>query len=183
MRGRANAIAMNTSPQPAHTETPFRGQTSWPQFRQVQSALLPWWARPYVTAAAMTYLMVSLGVGWSAALSSPAEAVWDLLFAGFTVIAIWAGTFYLHSRAWKAHNALHGDITGTVGEKGIEWSTAITSSSFPWEKILKFKQLPDMTLAFYSSRCALYFPRSFFSSEEDWRHFNDTVSRHVKSPA
>lgn len=132
-----------------------------------------------MTAAAMTYLMVSLGVGWSVALSSPAEAIWDLLFAGFMVIAIWAATFYLHTRAWKAQDALHGEITGTVGEQGIAWSTATTSSQFPWEKILKSKQLPDMTLAFYTPRCAFYFPRDFFASDEDWRQFNDTIALHI----
>jgi len=174
---------MNTSPEsPAHKETPFRGRTSWPQFRQVQGALLPWWAKPYVTAACMAFLMVSLGTGWGVALSSPVKAIPDLLVIGFLLVFIWAATFYLHTRAWKAQDALHGEITGTVGEQGIEWATATTTSKFSWEKILKYKQLPDMTLAFYSPRCAFYFPRDFFVSDENWRQFNDTVAAHVKLP-
>lgn len=174
---------MNTSPESlAHKNTPFRGNASWPQFRRIQRALLPWWANSYVTAAYMTFLMVSLGTGWGVALSSPVEAIGDLVVVGFLLAFVWGATFYLHKRAWKAQGALHGEITGTVGEQGIEWTTATMTSKFPWAKILKYKQLSDMTLTFYSPRCAFYFPRDFFSSDEDWRQFNDTVATHVKLP-
>lgn len=157
----------------------FSGEIDLEQYRIVQKLLLPVWAKPYAFAACISYVFISIGVGWSTALKSPIKALPDLITIGIVFLAYWAMTIYSTKRAWKTHRELHGKVNGVVGPTGVEWNTASTASKFSWEKIVKCKHTHDMTLIFYTPRCAFFFPSSFFTSASDWASFNEIVKEHA----
>jgi hypothetical protein len=158
---------------------PFSGSPSKQAFLRVQSLLLPAWARWYVFAPGVLYLFVSFGVGWTAAISTPTSALPDLFLTVLFLLASAAITRYLRIKTWRNTMALVGNIHGVITDTGIEWITAHTTSKFEWDKFIKARQETDLSLVFYAERCALYFPRSFFASEQEWQQFREIVRLRV----
>jgi hypothetical protein len=154
----------------------FAGTVTRDEFARIQSLLLPRWARWYVfyPVAAVVVLAVSLP---GARLS---ELVVD--FAAFFVlfpIAMALFTRRVRTRAWKQALRLNGRVHGAITPEGIEWNTERTATRFDWAKIERVAQTADLTLAFYSARCAFFFPRSFFASEAEWAAFNRAIAGYV----
>jgi hypothetical protein len=85
----------------------------------------------------------------------------------------------VRARAWKQATRLNGRVHGVITPAGIEWNTERTASRFEWAKIVRIKQAGDLTLAFYTPRCAFFFPRSFFASEAEWAAFNEAITGYV----
>lgn len=139
----------------------FGGQVDRKQFRAIQKLLLPWWAKPQILVLAVLYLVISSGVGWKTALVEPAKALPDLAVALAIILGYFAWSSFYWNRTWKAYQNLHGQISGTVGQDGVEWNTSTASSRFSWEKIHKYKRTPTITLVFYAPRSALFFPPQF----------------------
>ena len=154
---------------------PFAGTISRRAFTRVQSLLLPWWARWYVFVPCVLFVFLSTGVGWSKAIASPVSAVPDLLLAGLVLAASAGITMYGRARAWRNAVSLTGRVSGAATTEGIEWNTANTSAKFVWEKLVRVREDGNLTLVFYAPRCAFYFPREFFNSEQAWSSFNEVL--------
>jgi YcxB-like protein len=162
---------------------PFRGEITQFDFARAQSLLLPKWATAYVIVPLCLFLFIHLGIGWSATFQNPLSALPDLLFAFAVIAAYWAITWFGRRRAWQADAQMHGQTYGLLSPVGLEWNTEITSTKLPWNKLLRFKEVKDLVLIYYSPHCAFYFPRSFFSSEESWGSFKKLLALHFHKSA
>jgi hypothetical protein len=159
----------------------FSGSVSREEFSRVNSLLLPRWMRWYFFVPCVVYLFVSIGVGWTAALHHPLAAAPDLAVAALVLAAAAAITIYLRSKNWRSVTSLTGKVHGAATVSGIEWNTDNTSARFAWEKLVKVRRARDLTLVFFAPRCAFYFPRSFFESDDSWKQFNDVLDANVVS--
>ncbi len=151
----------------------FAGTVTRDEFSRIQTRLLPAWARWYV------FYPVALAVVLAIELpgARPSQLVVD--WAAFLVlfpIAMALFTRRVRTRAWKQALRLNGRVHGAVTAGGIEWNTERTAARFEWAKIERVSRTADLVLAFYSARCAFFFPRSFFASEADWAAFNEAIA-------
>ena len=150
----------------------FAGTVTRGEFDRIQSMLLPRWARWYVfyPMLAAVFCAVSLP---GAKLS---DLLVDLVIVVLFPLAMLVVTRRARSRAWRQAQRLGGAVHGAITSEGIEWNTADTASRFEWSKIVRVTQADGMTLAFYTPRCAFFFPRSFFASESVWWEFNGAIA-------
>jgi hypothetical protein len=143
----------------------FAGRVTRDEFIRVQRMLMPTWAQPYV-------LFPVIGV--AVLYANPIALGWTLnivVAVALALLLMWS-TRRTQVRSWKEHVQVAGRVHGSIGPDGLEWITKHTQSRFEWAKIVRVKQGQDMTLAFYSPRCAFYFPRSFFETPQAWEAFN-----------
>jgi hypothetical protein len=138
----------------------FRGELTRQQFSQVQSLLLPLWARAYVVVPMCVLLFISIGVGWPAVLANPLAVFPDLLFALLVLLASALILWFGRRKAWQANARLHGEIHGQLTAEGLEWNTSITKANFPWSKLLAFKESGDLVLVLYAPRVRSTFRRT-----------------------
>ncbi len=137
----------------------FAGTISKRDFSRVQSMLLPSWVRWYVLIPCVLYVFVSAGVGWSKAISDPASSLPDLILSGVVLLACAAIAKYGRIRAWRNTVSLVGKVHGAATERGIEWVTMNTTSTFEWEKFVKARwQEANLSLVFSILRVVLSFP-------------------------
>lgn len=158
----------------------FSGTISKSDFLRVQAMLLPLWARWYVTATCVLFVFVSTGVGWSVVFSKPLSLIPDLIYTVILMIALAAMNRYMLIRNWRKMISLSGDVRGIASDWGIEWANENTTSKFEWAKFIRIQQKPDLTLVHYSSRCAFYFPRTFFESDTEWQRFNEIAYARIE---
>jgi hypothetical protein len=76
---------------------------------------------------------------------------------------------------------LHGAVTGYACAEHIVWRTQFADSAYQWQKFIRVRSSPDLILLYYSARCALYFPREFFSSDDQWAAFRALVDGKLPS--
>ena len=150
----------------------FAGTATRQEFDRIQSQLLPTWARWYVLYPALAAVIFAISLP-GARLS---ELVFDLA-AFFVLFPIGMAMFTrrVRTRTWKQAMRLGGRVHGAITPEGIEWNTERTAARFEWAKIIRVKQVADLTLAYYTPRSAFYFPRSFFATEADWTAFNQAI--------
>ncbi len=155
------------------TATPvtFAGTLTRAEFGRVQSMLLPAWARWYVI-----FPLLAVGLFFfSGSREEAANPSLQLLSTALILIgAAWAMR-YTRTRAWNQLVRLHGRVSGTLTSDGIDWHTSMSTTRFEWAKVIRIARADGLTLAFYTPRCAFYFPRSFFESEEAWAAFNAVI--------
>jgi hypothetical protein len=96
-------------------------------------------------------------------------------------VLMWGTTVFARRRQWRKMDATQRDITGSIGEAGIEWSTPMTTARFPWSKLVKVRQHREMLLIFYNASCALYAPKQFFATETEWREANALALRRLSA--
>lgn len=149
----------------------FGGTLSFAQFDRIQQVLLPWWMRKWVVIPFVLYASIFGDRGWATVLSNPVMQVVGLCVGTTILLLMWGLVRFARRRVWKRVVALNGAISGSAGADGVEWNTALTQARFPWAKFIKLRKRPDLLLLYYMPRCALYFPRAFFGSEEAWRTF------------
>jgi hypothetical protein len=166
-----NGDGNNPNPNP---DIPFGGALTFRRFDGLQKAMLPWWLRAYVTVPCVIYLFV---------FNEPDVTFMNILLALAVLLLLWGMTHFGRRRAWKQVVGLQGDIAGGVGEDGVRWDTNISKASFPWTKFIKLRERPGMLLLYYAPRCALYFPRDFFGSEEHWTAFRALAARKLAPAA
>jgi hypothetical protein len=156
----------------------FTGALTFQRFVAVQKALLPRWSHPLVTGACFVWILGT----WSGTSSwyEPATLAVNVPIAAAIVSIVWGATRFTYRRHWRRMTALHGALAGTVGATGIRWKTGIGESFFPWEKIVRAREIGDMVLLHYAPRCALYFPREFFADEAAWEAFRSIVRTRAK---
>ena len=107
------------------------------------------------------------------------DALANVLFAVGMIVFIWGVTSVGRYRQWRQVKADQQGITGSIGDTGLEWNTPMTTAKFPWSKLVKVRQHPDMLLVFYNARCAFYLPKSFFATETEWSEANALALRRL----
>lgn len=143
---------------PSITSIPFKGMVTGAEFARVQQLVAPWWASRPMTVLWLLFTFVLLE-GW---ITGP-------LIALPVIILVYAGVALISRVQWRRVVELQQEINGTIGDAGIVWNTAMTTTNVPWAKIVKVHQHADMLLLFYNGRCALYIPKRFFSTDSAWR--------------
>ena len=154
---------------------PFGGTVTRAEFARIQTLLLPAWARWYVMYLCLGVILLA---------TSLPHATWSglattALFAVGFVVAMALFTKRTQARTWKRVVALNGRVHGAIGPAGLEWNTANAQSRLEWARIAKIAHGRDLTLAFYAPRCAFFFPRSFFESEQAWHAFNAAIDAYA----
>ncbi len=79
-------------------------------------------------------------------------------------------------RAWQSNKLVQGEISGVIDQEGIVWSHAYGELRYPWEIILKYREVADIFLLYTAINQALLLPHSFFNSEEDWKQFRQLIA-------
>lgn len=152
---------------------PFKGSITREQFSLVQRLLLPWWG---TTRVSMLWMVIgTLVIGVQDCLvngTSPLEAFFSLAWTPVLIVFTAGLTAWGRQLQWRQVSANAQEITGNLGDAGIEWNTPMTSAKFPWSKLVKVRQHREMLLIFYNSRCAFYVPRNFFADEATWQAAN-----------
>jgi hypothetical protein len=155
---------------------PFTGSLSYPRFVDVQRALTPRWASPVVTWFSLLVLYFIFSDPYFLdTLGDPVELLSAAIFCAVGVLILHGLTRFIWRRNWRKSMLVHGDVTGCVSAEHIAWRTELADSTLQWNKFIRARSAPDLLLLFYSSRCALYFPREFFGSDEDWAAFRALV--------
>jgi hypothetical protein len=158
----------------------FAGTLKESQFDRVQKALLPIWMRWYVFVPSVLICFVQIGAGWEHVWQEPLRAVPDLLWS-LPVLAACAVIIKIgRRRAWKNYQRFHGAVSGHLGSDGLEWKTEATTTSLPWVKTTGHRVSRDLALLYYAPRCAFFFPREFFLSDQDWSLFQQLLGEHSK---
>lgn len=162
----------------------FAGTVTRDQFSLVQRLLLPWWGEMKMTALCIVIVALIFEVGVSATTDTPLVRVLAALFwSGPMIVLVWGVTKFARYRQWVRTESIVRDITGSIGDGGVQWNTTMTTASYPWSKIIKVRQHPDLLLLFYSGQCAFYFPRQFFASDSAWSDANALAMRHFNAKA
>jgi hypothetical protein len=161
---------------------PFSGSLSHARFVEIQRAMTPWWGRLYMTWLFLSVLQFSLGErGFLDTLGDPVELLSVFIFSTAGILFLWALTRFVWRRSWRRNMALLGDVTGLAGAEHILWRTQLADSQFQWRKFTRARTTPELLLLHYSPRCALYFPREFFASDEQWTAFRALVDSKLPS--
>jgi hypothetical protein len=150
----------------------FAGQVTRPEFERVQTRLLPVWARWYVM---YPVLLVIFGA-FTLPGARPSELAGDLVFVIGFPLAMRVVTKRARTQAWKQMVGLSGRVHGVITADGIEWNTERSTTRYEWARIPRIAQADGLTLAFYSKRCAFFFPRSLFESDAAWTAFNAAIA-------
>lgn len=161
---------------------PYKGTITREQFSLVQRMLLPWWGTMRLTTLWIVIGALVFAVGDHIVTGTLLlEALSSLFWATAMIVYVWGLTTYVRHRQWRRVNATQQDITGNLGKAGIEWNTPMITAKFPWSKIVKIRQHPEMLLIFYSSNCAFYVPKHFFATETAWSEANALALRQLPS--
>jgi hypothetical protein len=159
---------------------PFAGAITRKQFFLVQRLLLPWWGTMPVTALMLVCCAWMVDAGGNDPTDTPMiKLLSTLIWAAGMILLVWGIVTFARRRQWRQVEATQQEIRGTIGEAGLEWSTPMTTSKFPWSKIIKVRQHPEMLLMFYSANCAFYVPKRFFATETAWNEANALALRQL----
>jgi hypothetical protein len=161
---------------------PFSGALSHVRFVAIQRAMTPWWGRLYMTWLTLCALQFYFSDrDFLDTLGDPVEALSTAILSTAGVLFLWVLTRFVWRRAWRKSMALHGGVTGRADAEHIQWRTQFANSEYQWNKFIRARSGPDLLLLHYSARCALYFPREFFASDEDWAAFRALVDSKLPS--
>lgn len=158
---------------PLTNSIPFKGMVTSAEFARMQRLVAPWWASRPMTALYLLLVCVNF-YGWFTG-----------ILVALPVIAVFFTVLAVASRVQGRRGAaLQQEINGTISDDGVGWNTAMTTANFPWTKVVKVRQHPEMLLVFYSSMCAFYMPKRFFATESAWQEACALAVRHqVKTVA
>jgi hypothetical protein len=161
--------------QPSTPSFAFAGTLTLEEFGRVQKTILPVWTRWYVTTPLQAIVLFCV----TGLPKEPSTWLYDLGALAVVLIAVQLTIRRARMRTWKQSVQIVGRVHGAITPDGIDWVTDRSTSRYEWAKIIAVKQADGLTLAFYAPRCAFYFPRSFFDSDETWAGFNLAIAAYV----
>ncbi|AFZ36085.1 hypothetical protein Sta7437_2553 [Stanieria cyanosphaera PCC 7437] len=82
-------------------------------------------------------------------------------------------------KAWQSNKLIHGNFSGVATEKTLFWNHPYGESRFPWDVMLKYREVKNIMMLYTEIDRALIIPRNFFYSEEDWQEFRQLVTSKV----
>jgi hypothetical protein len=157
----------------------FGGTITREQFSLVQRLLLPWWGSMRFTALCIVIVapLLNAGLGILNGISLE-EFIFSMMWALAMIVFVWALVKFSLRRQWTMIQTTQPQITGNLNVNGLEWNTPMTTK-FPWSKLVKIRQHPEMLLIFYSPKCAFYMPKQFFATESAWNEANAFALRQL----
>ncbi|MES3002486.1 MAG: YcxB family protein [Pseudomonadota bacterium] len=138
----------------------------------MQRALTPLFFRWYILLPVLYYTLWLGGRNLSRIrYATPSELRADLIALIAVGFLVWGAKALGLHLAWRNNQKYQDEVNGYADAIGIEWNAVYSSTRFPWAKLRRAKQVPEMSLVYYSRNCAFYFPRQFFRTAEDWDAF------------
>jgi hypothetical protein len=167
---------------PLPDEIHFRGSISREEFVRIQSELSPVWLRWYVVLPIVMCILFVGGPGLSEVRSM---RTYQLVgeFGPFLIMLLfyWGARILVARWTWKNNQKFQAAVHGVANASGIEWNSEYSQTRFPWENLLKARDLGDLMLVHYTGNCGYYFPRHFFATETEWAGFKALLRVKVKS--
>ncbi len=159
---------------------PFSGRITRQQFSLVQRMMSPWWGTMSMTVLWTVSAALAYALGdHLLADTGPLVALRSLGWAMALLIIVWIATTSAHNQQWNQTIRSQPVVAGRVGEAGLEWNTPLSAVMYPWSRIAKIIQHPEMLLIFHSEKCAFYISKPFFTSETAWSEANALALRHL----
>jgi preprotein translocase subunit SecF len=80
----------------------------------------------------------------------------------------------------KVNSKIFEEIHGEINNDGVEVNSVSTKTKIKWAEYVKFEQKKDLVLL-SRKKTSNFFPRTFFSSDEDWQAFIDFAKSKINS--
>ncbi len=100
----------------------------------------------------------------------------SLIILLYFIFSVRLTTQALANRLWKSEG-VHQEQIGTITEEGVTYQPDTTA--IPWERYGRGQSADDMQLLMTDDGLLSIFPRSFFSSDEDWKTFRGWVDTKI----
>jgi hypothetical protein len=109
----------------------------------------------------------------------------NILLLFFMIIVLPASILFMYrlavKRAYNKNKVIQLPASGTVSDEGIRWNTdSIGAGSYSWDLFLGYRAMDALVIAYLGSNQVLYFPRRYFSSDEEWDSFREIISRNLR---
>jgi len=159
----------------------FGGQYTFEQFRDAQKALsglrtpFRWMLVPVLAVLAASFL-------------TPADAGWTAegIFLLLVLVAVGAWMYFRGRSAgrqnFESNEVLRAPLRGTADESGLEIVSEYSNSRTPWSVYRQVSVASRVVLLHQAADQAIFIPRDFFASEDDWNRFIGIVRENVKAP-
>src|SRR5205085_8951380 len=83
---------------------------------------------------------------------------------------------------FESNQVMRSPLRGTADENGLALVSEYADTKTPWSIYTQATASPRMVLLYQSTSQALFIPRGFFASEDDWNRFVALVQENVKAP-
>jgi|WetSurMetagenome_2_1015567.scaffolds.fasta_scaffold613614_1 hypothetical protein len=80
----------------------------------------------------------------------------------------------------KVNPKIYEEIHGEINNEGVEVNSVSTKTKIKWSEYVKFEQKKDLVLL-SRKKTSNFFPRTFFSSDEDWQAFIDFAKSKINN--
>jgi hypothetical protein len=103
-----------------------------------------------------------------------------VMIAGGFVISNYLQTYLTARKLWANKN-LQEELRGKVSNEGIDYNLKQGKNLIPWSRINRVRRMSNLSTLVTKDGLLLVFPRYFFSSDQDWKKFNDLLDSRVIS--
>jgi YcxB-like protein len=101
-------------------------------------------------------------------------------FMALWLVFLWVISPIMNARRVERTNKMFGiPLRGVAKEAGLHLESEFGTSEFPWAVFFRFKMTDALVILYQSAHAFHIFPRSFFSSDEDWQVFRACVAEKV----
>lgn len=160
----------------------FGGQYTFEQYKDANVALsgvrrpFRWMVWPIALVLILSGLIPMIREG-----EDPAQWFPVVVFLG--LVAVFYGFRKRALReSFDTHKLLHRPVSGTADADGVEFVSEYGTSKTPWSVYHQARVTPKTVFLYKSTALALFLPREFFASDDDWNRFIETVRANVKAP-
>ena len=158
-------------------EIHFAGKLTESDFRRIQMLA----ARKVWIVFGLIFgvmLVVNLFSGMGRALAqNPVDAVITWMPIVLVIPAIVVLQWFVMRRHWKNNRTIQQPVHGVVSDEGITWDVQdISSSKLPWHLLLRYRDTESLVLVYQALNQVFYFPRHYFSTDQDWSSFKQLVA-------
>jgi hypothetical protein len=159
------------------SEIRFAGQLTEQELRTITAlALRKMWLVTGTLMGLLAATALTLG-GWDLFHRDPSMA-----FRTFLPFMIAGPVVFLAQRfgarhQWKNNKIMQRPVNGVVSDDGIMWNIeGLSSMRAPWDLLLGYRESRELLLIYQGPNQVMYFPRRYFSCDDDWLRFRTLVS-------
>jgi hypothetical protein len=104
-----------------------------------------------------------------------------ILISGFMICYLWWAPLIGAWRTYRRRPEIHGIIAGAINDEEVFIRTTNSTGNLKWAVYERFARNNDTVLLYYkNTRLFNFFPRSFFSSDENWQAFHRLLDGKVQ---
>ena len=157
------------------SEINFGGQLTEAEYRQIQAlALRKFWG----FAAVMLAVVVAWNILDFGGISN--SGFWISIVPPFLFVAgFWMLAPRIFARRqFRSNKMIQQPMSGTISEEAFTWNISnLSSSRIPWDLLLRYRKSESLILVYQSTSQVYYFPRRYFSSDQDWIDFQGILAK------